>query len=412
MTAAALAQNITGTVTNGTSNKPAAGVEVALVDPMQGMAEVTTVKSGPDGSFTLKADGPAQGPRLVRVTKDDVSYFKMAPPGTSSVNVQVYDAAKSVTGIKGTANVVRLQADNSTLHVLELYAVQNDSNPPRTLAGDNTFEVALPSGAKIEGADAQGPGGQPISVTPAATKQKDHYAFSYSLKPGETRFQLSYSLPYSGSATFTPKLQRDFEHFVVVMPASMKWDPKSADLFRPMQDQPGTTVEVASSAKTNQDLSFKISGTGAIADQQDAQASGDGGAMGGAQQDNRPGGGLGAPIDAPDALEKYRWAILSVLAIVLCGGAYLAVSRQQQPAMAGAPGSGPSVSSSPEAPTADIPVAKTRSALLDAMKEELFQLEIDRQSGAIGDEEYKKARATLEQTLALAVARSKKSTGA
>jgi hypothetical protein len=46
------------------------------------------------------------------------------------------------------------------------------------------------------------------------------------------------------------------------------------------------------------------------------------------------------------------------------------------------------------------------------MKEELFQLEVDRQSGAISEAEYTKNRATLEQTLAMAVARNKKSTNA
>ncbi len=408
-----IGQNITGTVTNGTTGKAAASVDVALVDPMQGMAEVTTTKSGADGSFSLKPSGPAQGPRLVRVTKDGVNYFKMVPPGTNSASMQVYDAAKSVAGIKGTANVIRLQADNSTLHVLELYAVQNDSNPPRTLQTDNTFEFVIPDGATLEGADAQGPGGQPISVTPTEVKPKGHYAFSYALKPGETRFQLSYKMPYSGAATLSPKLLRDFEHFVVVVPSSMKWEPKSGDAFRPMQDQPGTTVQVASAVKANQDISFKVSGTGTIAEPQDAQGGGgDGGGAMGAQQDSRPGGGLGAPIDAPDALEKYRWAILGVLAVVLCGGAYLAVSRGQQPALAGAGSTPAQVTTGATEKLQPAAPSRSGNALLDAMKDEMFQLEIDRQSGTISEDEYKKMRATLEQTLALAISRSKKSTNA
>src|SRR3954451_21969968 len=158
LSVAAFAQNITGTVTNRTSGKAASGLEVALVDPMQGMAEVGNAKTGSDGSFILRPGGAAQGPRLVRVTKDDVKYFKMVTPGASSANVDVYDASKSVTGISGTANVMRIQADNSTLHVLELFAIKNDSKPPRTLQSDNTFEFVIPENAKLEGADAQGPG--------------------------------------------------------------------------------------------------------------------------------------------------------------------------------------------------------------------------------------------------------------
>jgi hypothetical protein len=409
---AAFAQNITGTVTNGSTSKPAVGVDVALVDPMQGMAEVTTTKSGADGSFTLTPNGAAQGPRLVRVTKDGVNYFKMVTPGATTASVQVYDASKSVNGISGTANVMRIQAESGSLHVLELYAVKNDSNPPRTLQADNTFEFVLPDGAKLEGADAQGPGGQPIQVTPTPLKEKGHYAFNYALKPGETRFQLGYTLPYTGSATIRPKLLKDFEHFVVVLPATMKWESKNADMFRPMQDQPGTTVQVSSNAKSSTDLSFTISGTGTIADDQAQDAQG-GGAQGGNQADNRPGGGLGAPIDAPDALEKYRWPILGILGVILCGGAYLAVSRRHQPAaIQMARVSKPVVTRADEAPTGEYQVPTSRSALMDVMKEELFQLEVDRQSGAITEAEYTKNRATLEQTLAMAVARSNKGTNA
>ncbi len=61
-------RQISGTVTNGTTGKPAAGVAVTLVDPMGGMAEIATAKSDAQGRF--KFDTPAaQGPRLARAEK-------------------------------------------------------------------------------------------------------------------------------------------------------------------------------------------------------------------------------------------------------------------------------------------------------------------------------------------------------
>jgi hypothetical protein len=45
--------------------------------------------------------------------------------------------------------------------------------------------------------------------------------------------------------------------------------------------------------------------------------------------------------------------------------------------------------------------------LLAALKEELFQLEIERQQGKVTPEEYDSARAALEQTLKRALARSR-----
>ena len=43
------------------------------------------------------------------------------------------------------------------------------------------------------------------------------------------------------------------------------------------------------------------------------------------------------------------------------------------------------------------------------MKEELFQLEIDRQQGKVSPEEYTKAKAALDETIKRALARGKSS---
>ena len=260
---AALADNITGTVTNGTTGKPAAGVAVTLVDPMGGMAEIATAKSDAQGRFTFAAPA-AQGPRLARAEKGGVNYFKMITPGSTSVDLNVYDAAASVEGIKGSADVVRMQTEGSTIEAVELFAIKNDSNPPRTLASANTFEFVLPDGAQIEGADAQAPNGQPITTTTKPGKEKNHYTFSFALKPGETRFQIAYHFPYSGNASLSPQLTRNFEHYVLVIPSTMKFSPKDAKLFQAMTNQPGSNVQVSLKAQAGQDLSYAISGTGTI----------------------------------------------------------------------------------------------------------------------------------------------------
>ena len=57
----------------------------------------------------------------------------MAPPGTSNVAIEVYDAARKVERIGGTADVIRIQAAGSTLQVVELFAVDE-----RFLAAKNS----------------------------------------------------------------------------------------------------------------------------------------------------------------------------------------------------------------------------------------------------------------------------------
>ena len=51
----AAAQNITGTVTNGTTGKPAAGDQVTLLALSQGMQEVGNTKTDAQGRFSFPA---------------------------------------------------------------------------------------------------------------------------------------------------------------------------------------------------------------------------------------------------------------------------------------------------------------------------------------------------------------------
>jgi 5-hydroxyisourate hydrolase-like protein (transthyretin family) len=427
LVAVAAAQNVTGTVRNGTNGKPAAGVDVTILDLSQGMTEAGSTKADSQGRYSLPLGG-GQMPHLVRVTYQGANYFKMVPPGVTSADIQIFDSAKKVDGIAGTVRVIRAQTDANTLQVIELYAVSNKSSPPRTVASDNTFEIVLPDGAQIGEATAQGPNGQPISNPPSATKQKNHYAFSFPLRPGETRFQLSYNLPYSGQASLNPQNTIPFEHFVTMLPQTMKFEPKSPAQFSPMTDQPGALVQVATNVKPGQDLSFRVSGTGQMAadDQQQASAPRQsGGAVAGDSasatvQRVGPGGGLGPPIDAPDPLSEYRWWILGGLAIVMTGGAYLATTRgsRQAPAFAAASSAGIMTEPlpAPAAPTSRAvsaplasPQPSTSTALLDAMKDELFQLEIERQQGQISQAEYEQHKAALDQTLKRALSRANKS---
>lgn len=420
------AQNITGVVTNGTSGKPASGVQVTLLTLAQGMSEAGSTKTDAQGKYSLALDG--SGPHLIRATFQGTNYFKMVPPGTASGNVDVYESAKKLEGISGNVNIMRMQTDGGNLQFMELFAVRNTSNPPRTLVGDSTFEVVLPDGAQIDEADAASPNGQPITTTATPLKQKNHYGFAFALKPGETRFQIAYHIPYKGEASIAPKLTLPFDHFVVMTPLSMNLELKNPSLFQKMNEQPGANIQTTSSVRPGQDVSFKISGTGTIQDAQDSQAQGSTPAGGGMTANESatvsrvgPGGGLGPPIDSPDALAAYRWPLLGVFLVILFGVAYLTLSRTSAPVGAAAGGGTIEIPPPPTARTKSAPAsavpqsapsaahpAKSATALLEAMKEELFALEIERQQGQISQKEYEEQKAALDQTLKRALARSAK----
>ena len=438
--ASAHAQTISGTVTNGTTNKPAAGDEVILINLTNGMEIAATTKVDSTGKFSFKLNdsNPAGGPHLIRAVHEGVTYHQIAPPGTDSVEVKVYDVVKKVSAISLTADVVRFQADSTSLQGVRLFAVDNNSTPPVTQMNEHNFEFYLPAGAKVEQLQARAPNGQPITAQAVPQAEKNLYAINFPLRPGETQFQLEFTLPYTGTLKVDPHPLYPAEHFVVVLPKSMHF--AAADgvtAFKSMNDPntPDTTVQVAQQTKAGQALGFMVSGTGTINDQP-APASGgpqsgpeaQGGPQSGPQsgpmnenpqtESTRPGGGLGAPIDAPDPLEKYRWPIIGTFIVLLAIGGWIVTKRQG--AVSAASGSRATLASGPLLAPITGPGAgqisgtlsansshssSGKSMLLEALKEELFQLEVERKQGKITAEEYEKAKAALDQTLDRALKR-------
>jgi hypothetical protein len=413
---AAAAQTLTGTVTNATTNKPAAGDEVILINLSNGMDVAANTKADSKGkfSFTLK-DGP--GPHLIRAVHQGVTYHQMAPPGTNSVEVNVYDVAKKVPEIQVTADVMRFQADSGTLQGVRLFAVNNASAPPKTQMNDHNFEFYLPEGAKIDQAQAKAPNGQPIAAEATPQSEKNRYAVVFPLRPGETQIQVQFTMPYSGSLKFDPKPLYPAEHVVVVLPKTMQFEAANAAQFQAMNDpsQGDTTVQVAQQTQPAQALTFTIKGTGTINESPQQVAAG--AAQGQGQgMSNRPGGGLGTPIDTPDPLQQYRWWILGGFAIVLAAGGWYVTKRQTAAATATAsagPAATPASQSrvapraaaaAPAPQTASAPATKS-AMLLEALKEEMFQLELERRQGKITPAEYEKAKAALDQTLDRALKR-------
>ncbi|MGB9203124.1 MAG: hypothetical protein WCB94_04010 [Terriglobales bacterium] len=413
----AAAQTLTGTVTNGTTNKPAAGDEVILINLANGMDVAAKTKADSSGKYSFKLTGEP-GPHLIRAVHQGVTYHQMAPPGVNTADVQVYDVATKVADLSVTADVLRFQADSGTLQGVRLFVVSNTSSPAKTQMNDHNFEFYLPQGAKIGEVQARAPNGQPIAADATPQADKNRYALAFPLRPGETQFQIEYTLPYSGQINIDPKPLYAAEHVVIVLPKSMHFKAATGSNFQSMQDpnQADTMVEVAQQVKPGQPLGFSLQGSGTINESPSQVASG------AAQQeqqqgpDNRPGGGLGAPIDAPDALQKYRWPILGGFAVLLAIGGWLVTKRQSGMAGSGTQYPVPSsVSSSRSAagrpaataatPAAANAAAAKSSALLEALKDEMFQLEVERKQGKVTAAEYDKAKAALDQTLERALKR-------
>jgi hypothetical protein len=383
------AATLTGTVTNGTTSKPSAGDEVILIKLAAVMEEAAHAKTDSQGKFTLAFDDE-NAPHLVRVVHQGVTYHQPAPPGTKSVDVQVYDAAKKVAGVNAVADLMYLQAGKGDLAILRLFAVDNTSQPPRTQMSDNAFEFYAPENAEIEDAQAQTAGGQWVNTAPVPQKEKGRYAFVFPIRPGQTQFRVTYHVAYAGKATVNPREIYQLQHFVAIMPRALGFTPNQSGIYQDKQppDLPDAIAEVASNPQPGQNLAFEVSGEAMLQDQNQTASNGPSGTSS-AAANNLPGGGLGKPGEDPDPLDQYRWWLLGGFGIVLTGGAVYTTSRSKSPAIAAAGAA---------------PISHS-GVLLEALKEELFQLEIEHQQGQISDPEYAKAKSALDQTLARAIKR-------
>jgi hypothetical protein len=404
-----VAESITGTVTNKTVNKPSAGDEVVLIRLAQGMQESTRTTTDSKGRFTLEV--PDQGVHLVRVTHEKANYFRPAPPGTQSVEIDVYDASAKVSGVSSEADVMRIQTDESgkALKVVENFFIKNDSNPPKTQFGDRPFEFYLPEGAVVEGSAALGPGGMPVQAAPMPLGDPNHYTFVFPIRPGETRFQITYHLPYNGSLKLTPRPVMVTDTIAIMMPKSMKFTAGASSPYSPVTEELTAQTYVARSVSSSQALEFTISGTGQLP--RDSQAAGgqsaasDGGqqpaaAAGSAATDTRPGGGLGNPIDPEgtnDPWAKYKWWILGGLGLAMAAGAGIMLRNQPQTQMT----SGPALANAATGPVGTVGV-------LGSLKDELFSLETERLEGRLSETEYSEQKAAIETVLKRALARRDK----
>ena len=119
----------------------------------------------------------------------------MAPPGTSTVEVKVYDVVRKIADLAMTADVVRFEAESGQLHAKRLFAVNNTSSPAKTQMNDHNFEFYLPDGAKIDSAQAKAPNGQPIAAEATPQSEKNRYAIAFPCVPVKRSFRSNTRCP-------------------------------------------------------------------------------------------------------------------------------------------------------------------------------------------------------------------------
>lgn len=255
---------ITGIVINRTTGKPQAGATVGLNKlGKDGIELIDQAKSDAQGKFTIDRD--IQGPHLIRTAFDGVTYNHMLPPGspTANLTLDVYNSSKQPGVAKVTKHMLLFEPSNGAMVVNETLLYVNDGK----MAWDNdagTARFYLPpgTGGKVE-ARATAPGGMPIGAPVVKTSKADEYAVAFPIKPGETRFDLTYTFPYQAGDAYEGRIPTSDENTYIIAPNGVTL---AGDSLRDLGTEPRTQAHIFGL----QAPAYRIQVTGAGIDTSDA----------------------------------------------------------------------------------------------------------------------------------------------
>ncbi len=330
---AAPAAAVYGLITNGTTGKPQAGVPVSLLKLEAGMVPIGETVTDGNGRFRFNSPPPSgELPYLLRADYRGVAYHAparaAAPPGAKGgspdgqdaaagsdieVNLEVFDTTNDFSAARMTRHQLIVEPRPAQLLVAETYVLANETSPRKTIVGpeNRVFRFTVPEG-KVDSMSvlASGPRQLPVRQN---TVELGHgeYALEYPLRPGETRIEVNYRLPYSSEFTFRERPRT----------AGKGWPLQAGEvvIIAPLE---GVTLSGEGLASTGRDesqgaafykwtsvkpLEFQISGSLPEA----GSAEGESGTGGEAEF---------STVENPNFVFVERWKILSVLGVALLLG--------------------------------------------------------------------------------------------
>ena len=222
LAATPLMASITGRVENQTTGKPQASATVTFYKFGQGgMEPVTSVKTDPQGHFAFDQDPASQGPSMLRVEIDGVTYNKIMPPGSRAQDLvlDVYNASKQPGRAKVSKHMILFQPSGGQMTVNETFLMEN---PGKTTWADPTngtlhFYLPAAAGGQID-INGTAPDGMPVPVPTDKTSKPDVYTAKFEIKPGETRFDLNYTVPYTEGAEYAGKVASKDDNTYLIAP--------------------------------------------------------------------------------------------------------------------------------------------------------------------------------------------------
>ena len=320
---------IDGTVTNQTTGQPQAGATVALYKlGGAGLEAVDQAKTDAQGRFTINQE-TGGGPHLLQSVYEGVTYNHMLPPGrpTSGLKLDVYNAAKKQpAAAKVAQHMVLFEPGDGQLSISETYILRNEGKVSWNDPDGGTLKFYLPPAAKgVVQVNCTAPQGMPVRrAAEKASRNEEIYKVDFAVKPGETRIDLSYLIPFTGGRYAGKLLMKD-EATRLVSPAGVTLDGENVTSIGAEPQSKANIYDLKGSA-----FDVAINGTGSLRGSQGGDGSGGSGDSG---QENS-----GPSIEQimPKVNENAKLIVALALGILAIGFAllYRSSDSEAQPAAA------------------------------------------------------------------------------
>jgi hypothetical protein len=257
---------VDGTVMNATTGKPQASVIVTLVQPGSlGMQTLGSVKSDAEGKFKIDKEIPP-GMALLQAVYQGATYNLRLAPGApqNGVQLKIYDSTAKAGVAKISQHMILIEPSATSLDISETFLIENESTTTFQDPAKGSVQFYLPdsAGGNVK-VTINAPGGMPIPRTAEKTNEKGVYKIAYPVKPGESRFDVSYSLP--PTETFTSKIMHADGVTRLVTPSSVTL---SGDGVESLGQEPNTKAHIYNAGGAA--YSVKITGMGSLRNQEAA----------------------------------------------------------------------------------------------------------------------------------------------
>ena len=392
---------VTGTVRNGTTGKPGAGVEMILIQLQGGMQPVANTKTDSGGHYKFDHPGLGAGPMLIRAVYRGVNYHEPATPDKTTVDVEVFEPTDKPSAIAITVRAIIVQPNGSDLSVTEEYNVANKTQPPLAYyRADGDFVFTLPAGAELGNVSAGASGGMPVVQSPV-DNGKNSRSIAYAFRPGESQVSLNYRLPYPSNQTSLPIISRyAVEHLGIFAPPSVQI---SGGGFAAAGQAQGFNAYTRDSVAANTPLLVSVSGT---APPPAPDAAGGNDAQNPSVNSRIETGGE-APVASvttlPARLDSLKWILVGgFIALFLLGSIFVLRQPQASVSEVGTAKNNPATtqrSGRRSASSASANVDREVRGSLDDLKDILFRLELRREAGTINDADYNRERDRVQKDL-------------